>query len=240
MPPPFSVEADGFQVVPPIVGASVIDSLIEGLAELKAQREAGRTQPRSYGARNLLRDCPTVTALAHSHVLKELVLPVLGAAAFPVRALFFDKLTGANWQVGWHQDLSIAVAERMEVPGFTAWSMKQGVTHVQAPAIVLENMLTLRIHLDDCAEDNGPLRVLRGSHNQGRLDVEQIEGWKTAEEVTCLVPKGGALLMRPLLLHASAPAKNPRHRRVIHVEYAANPLPGGLRWFEQAAMGKKP
>jgi ectoine hydroxylase-related dioxygenase (phytanoyl-CoA dioxygenase family) len=48
------------------------------------------------------------------------------------------------------------------------------------------------------------MRVLRGSHKQRRLDDEQIEAWqRTAEEVCCLVPKGGALLMRPLLLHAS-------------------------------------
>jgi hypothetical protein len=235
---PFTVEADGFQVMPPILEATVIDSLIQGLVKLETDQDMGGSRAGSYGARNLLRNCPEVGALAYSHALRRLLFPALGAAAFPVRALFFDKLAGANWQVGWHQDLSIAVTERVEVSGFSGWSVKKGVTHVQAPAIVLENMLTVRIHLDDCAEDNGPLRVLRGSHKQGRLDDEQIEAWKrTAEEVCCLVPKGGALLMRPLLLHASAPAKNPRHRRVIHIEYAANPLPGGLRWFEQAAVG---
>jgi hypothetical protein len=235
---PLTVEADGFQVVAPILETTIIDSLIQGLIKLKTDQDTGGGRAGSYGARNLLRNCPEVGALAHSHALRQLLFPVLGAAAFPVRALFFDKLAGANWQVGWHQDLSIAVAERVEVPGFTGWSVKQGVTHVQPPASILENMLTLRVHLDDCAADNGPLRVLRGSHKQGRLHNEQIEAWKqTAEEVTCLVPKGGALLMRPLLLHASAPAKNPRHRRVIHLEYAANPLPGGLRWFEHAAVG---
>jgi hypothetical protein len=37
--------------------------------------------------------------------------------------------------------------------------------------------------------------------------------------------------MRPLLLHASSPAADPRHRRVIHLEFAAEPLPGGLEWL---------
>ena len=93
------------------------------------------------------------------------------------------------------------------------------------------------VHLDDCDTDNGPLRVLRGSHRHGRLNDDQIEQLKrTSDEVTCLVPAGGALLMRPLLLHASSPAKIPRHRRVIHLEYAAQPLPGPLRWFELAAV----
>ncbi len=237
----FSVPLDGFQVVPPVLGSSVIDSLLEGLAELKEKQDAGGRRARSFGARNLLRDCPPVAALANNRALNELVLPVLGPEAFGVRALFFDKWAGANWQVGWHQDLSIAVAERVEAPELTGWSLKQGVIHVQPPGNVLENMLTLRVHLDDCGEDNGPLRVLRGSHRHGRLNDEQIERWqRTGEAVTCLVQRRGVLLMRPLLMHASSPAKNPRHRRVIHLEYAANPLPCGLRWFEQAVTGSIP
>jgi len=234
MSPSFSIGGDGFQIAPSILQASVIDGLIAGLVKLEANQSTVGTRPKSYGARNLLRNCPAVAALARSQVLRELVAPVLGDAAFPVRALFFDKLAGANWQVGWHQDLSIAVAERMEISGFTGWSVKQGVMHVQPPASVLENMLTLRVHLDDCGEDNGPLRVMCGSHQHGRLTDQQIEQWqRNGEPVTCMVPKGAVLLMRPLLLHASAPAKNPRHRRVIHLEYAADPLPDGLQWFEQ-------
>lgn len=230
----YSIEGDGFQIVQDVLDASAIDVLTAGLAELEAgQYSAGRRTTRP-GARNLLRECPSVAELARSQPLIRLVAPVLGPAAFPVLALFFDKQAGANWQVGWHQDLSIAVAERVEVPGFTGWSAKQGVQHVQPPASVLEKMLTLRVHLDDCDEDNGPLRVLPGSHLHGRLNDQQIEHWQKSEEaITCLVPRGGILLMRPLLLHASAPAKNPRHRRVVHLEYASNPLPGGLRWFEQ-------
>jgi ectoine hydroxylase-related dioxygenase (phytanoyl-CoA dioxygenase family) len=125
------------------------------------------------------------------------------------------------------------VYKRQDVPGFTGWSVKQDVLHVQPPARVLENMLTLRLHLDDCGADNGPLRVLRGSHLRGRLTDEKIEQCKRdCEEVICLVPRGGVLLMRPLLLHASSPAKHPCHRRVVHLEYAADSLPGRLRWFE--------
>ena len=186
-----------------------------------------------HGLRNLLHTCPEVVVLAAD--LRHVVAPVLGAGAFPVRGIFFDKLPDATWEVGWHQDLSIAVAERIEAPGFGGWSVKQGVPHVQPPAAVLERMLTVRVHLDDCGEDNGPLRVLSGSHAHGRLNDEAIEKWKLlGEEVTCLVPQGGAVLLRPLLLHASSSARNPRHRRVIHIEYAAAALPHGLRWFEKA------
>ncbi len=232
---PVSLVADGFQVAPAIFEATIMDSVINALAVLVPHANALHRPSGIYGARNLLRECPAVAALASDPKLLAPVVAVLGPEAFPVRGLFFDKLPGANWEVGWHQDLSIAVAERLETPGFGAWSVKKGVVHVQPPASILENMLTVRVHLDDCGEDNGPLRVLRGSHGHGRLTDEQIEKWKRpGGEVTCIVPKGGVLLMRPLLLHASSPARNPRHRRVIHLEYASAGLPGGLRWFEQA------
>jgi ectoine hydroxylase-related dioxygenase (phytanoyl-CoA dioxygenase family) len=185
-----------------------------------------------HGRRNLLRDVPEVSALAED--LKRVVVPVLGAGAFAVRGIFFDKLPDANWEVNWHQDLSIPVAERIEVPGFNGWSIKQGVPHVQPPARILERMVTVRVHLDDCGTDNGPLRIVSGSHRGGRLDDASTEQWiRDGEQVTCLVPKGGALLMRPLLLHASSRAEKPLHRRVIHLEYASDELPGGLRWFEK-------
>jgi len=217
----FDLKRDGFVILTDVIPASRADALAEALAGLGA----------GYGMRNLLRACPAVAELADD--LKALVAPVLGEGAFAARGIFFDKSPGANWEVGWHQDLSIAVAERIDAPGFGGWSIKRGVPHVQPPVAVLERMLTVRLHLDDCGADNGPLRVLRGSHAHGRLTDEQTERWvQTGDVVACLVPKGGALLMRPLLLHASAPAEAPRHRRVIHLEYAAEPLPHGLRWFE--------
>jgi ectoine hydroxylase-related dioxygenase (phytanoyl-CoA dioxygenase family) len=98
---------------------------------------------------------------------------------------------------------------------------------------VLESMLTVRLHLDDCTVENGPLQVLPGSHSSGILDQANIESLRgTVPSVVCPVPTGGVLLMRPLLLHASSPAILPHHRRVIHIEYAAAQLSGDLEWYE--------
>ena len=193
------------------------------------------------GARNLLRDSETIAALAISDPIKSVADAALGADAFPVRGLFFDKSPDANWKVSWHQDTAIAVAERVETPGFIGWSEKEGVTHVHPPLQVLERMVALRIHLDDCGPDNGPLRVLPGSHRHGKLSDEEIEHWrKTTEELSCCVSQGDVLVMRPLLLHASSPAKSPSHRRVIHLEYACSSLPNGMRWFEQSNRSLPP
>jgi hypothetical protein len=218
----------GFVLVPGIVSDSLQSTVVEGLQSLPHERSTRRG--RTYAARNILA-LPSVCSLAETWPIREIVEPVLGPDAFPVRGILFDKVPGANWHVGWHQDQIIAVAERKEVPGFTAWSVKGGVPHVRPPECVLEKMLTLRIHLDDCTRNNGALCVIPGSHRSGLLEQFEIDALVASRApVVCDAECGTALAMRPLLLHASSPAASPTHRRVVHLEFAAEPLPGGLEW----------
>lgn len=181
----------------------------------------------------MLRDCQPAAELARSDPLRRLIEAALGPAAFPVRGIFFDKTPETNWRVPWHQDLTITVAEQVVTEGFGPWSVKDGVVHVQPPAPLLARMATIRLHLDDCPADNGALRVIPGSHLHGELSATQIEEFtRTRRAVVCEIPRGGVLLLRPLLLHASSPASVPAHRRVLHLEYAAERLPNGLKWTE--------
>jgi len=129
----------------------------------------------------------------------------------------------------------IAVRERVEVKGWGPWSLKAGVTHVRPAAQILDQMVTIRIHLDDCGDGNGPLQVISGSHRQGLLSDTKIQNWSKKEAVSCAVHRGDAILMRPLLLHASSPALHPSHRRVVHLEFAAHELPNGLEWHDRVA-----
>ena len=182
---------------------------------------------------------PAIRELANSAALTSLVNPILGNAARVVRAIYFDKHKDANWKVAWHQDLTIAVREKIEAEGFSAWSIKAGIPHVQPPLSILNNMLTLRVHLDHADENNGALRVLPGTHRHGRLDANQIQRWKETESVvTCSVRRGGVMVMRPLLLHSSLRALEPEHRRVLHFEYSSVELPTGLEWFEESGSAK--
>ena len=184
-----------------------------------------------FGGRNLL-EIPDIAALAASSAVRAMVEPIVGPSARPVRALYFDKTPQANWPVLWHQDLSLALAARHEIEGWGPWTLKGGVPHVQPPPQILDEMLAVRIHLDDCGPDNGPLRVLPATRKMGRLDRNRVsELRRTIVEVACTGTSGSVLLMRPLLLHASSPAKAPAHRRVIHIEFApADLLPPPLSW----------
>ena len=155
-----SLERDGFALAPsgltPDERFALADALESG-SEEGTSRRGGAT----YARRNLASH-PAVVALA-----KRLAPPGLKL----VRAILFDKRDGANWPVPWHQDLSLAVAERTELPGWGPWSVKAGVVHVQPPAEYLEQMLALRLHLDDCPAENGALKVLPGTHLFGRLSA---------------------------------------------------------------------
>ena len=217
----FNVEQHGFAVVSDIVDASTRHELIS------------TTGPCcGAGLRGLLA-LPAVASLASSPALLQLIRPHLAAKPFPVRAIFFDKSPDANWFVTWHQGLTIAVRDRADIPGYGQWSIKEGVPHVQPPAEILEQMLAVRIHLDAADENNGALRVLPGSHTAGCLSESQIVDVRDrVAEVTCVVEAGGAMLMRPLLLHASGRSLNGLHRRVLHIEYAGCELPPELVWKE--------
>ena len=222
-----AIDRGGACAVPSVLDADGVRRLTDSLrggGEPLRRRGGGE-----FGRRNVL-DLPAVAEAAASPGVRAVVGAVLGPRARPVRGLFFDKTPEANWTVPWHQDRSVAVAERRDVPGYGPWSVKAGVVHVQPPTQVLRGMLTVRLHLDDCGPANGPLRMVPGTHRD-LLDPAAIAaaaGRGPAVALTC--GSGDAVVMRPLVLHASSPAAEPGHRRVVHLEFAAGDLPGGLGW----------
>jgi hypothetical protein len=227
------IEQDGFAILENAVDSHTLTAIEKELQHVEIDHRASQRAGKAFGLRNLTTAVPLTRDLSNSKILRSIVEPVLGDSARVVRTIYFDKHKDANWKVAWHQDLTIAVREKVDVEGFRAWSIKAGITHVQPPVAVLEHMLTLRVHLDDTGELNGALRVLPGTHRHGRLDPDQIQYWKQRRNpVTCSVQRGSVVAMRPLLLHSSLPSLNPTHRRVLHFEYAAIDLPAGLEWFE--------
>lgn len=225
------VHVSGFALVRGVIPLSTIVRLRQAADEIVHNPLARTRRGSAYGLRNLLQTMPAARDLATSPEVWAKVCQVLGPDATPVKGILFDKTEQANWAVPWHQDVTIAVKARKAVLGYDAWSEKDGIPHIQPPVEVLQNILAVRIHLDPCPADNGALKVIPGSHAHGRLSDADVDQWKaTVAPVTCVADAGDVLLMRPLLLHSSAAATAPAHRRVIHVEYAAFQLPGGLEW----------
>jgi ectoine hydroxylase-related dioxygenase (phytanoyl-CoA dioxygenase family) len=224
------INRDGFAVVQDVVSLADVQRLTE-LLEAAGRSDGIARRGGILGIRNLLETVPEIVGLARDRRLRNIAEAVLGPDCVAVRGIMFDKTPETNWKVSWHQDLTIAVKHRADVAGFGPWSIKAGVDSVQPPAEILDQMITIRLNLDDCGEDNGPVRVIAGSHQTGRLGASDISSWRArGVEVSTVAPSGAALVMRPLLLHASSPATSPRHRRVVHLDYAIPQLPGGLEW----------
>jgi ectoine hydroxylase-related dioxygenase (phytanoyl-CoA dioxygenase family) len=215
---------NGFERVPSVLTPDEVDLLRHHLNSIQV----------APGHRNLAARIRPVGQLATSPAILGLVESYAGAKPFLVRSIFFDKTEDTNWLVPWHQDITIAVHRRVELAGYGPWTVKEGIPHVQPPRGILESMVTLRLHLDDCDATNGALKVIPRSHRMGKVSADEITAARQeCREVTCSARAGDALLLRPLLLHASPQAASPTHRRVLHLEYATAPLPGGLEWASE-------
>jgi ectoine hydroxylase-related dioxygenase (phytanoyl-CoA dioxygenase family) len=136
------------------------------------------------------------------------------------RSIYFNKSPQNNWSVLWHQDHTLSVQEKFDDPEYSPWSVKEGIHHVQPPIAILNNMVTARLHLDDCNEQNGALKVIPRSHDKGvlgRYDINDII--QRNEPTICSAKKGDLLLIKPLILHSSNSSLNNQARRILHLEF---------------------
>jgi hypothetical protein len=229
------LDEDGFTVLPAAFAAPAVADMVSSLelafaagsADASIRGEGGEV----YAARNVLALWPGADAAWRRSVLPERLGHVLGPQFGLVRVLFFDKPPRQTWALPWHKDLTVAVHDNgLGGAHFSHPTRKAGVPHAEAPLVVLQSMLTVRIHLDDATEENGALKVVPGSHRAGKALVLDVAPPR-------LVPagRGDVLLIRPLVAHCSGKSHpdTRRHRRVLHLEFAASPeLPDGYAWHD--------
>ena len=169
-------------------------------------------------------------ALALHPELRSIASSVLGKPAWVVRANLFAKSAGADWFVPWHQDVTVCVRKRRGHSGFSNWTRKGGVDHAAAPLSVLRRMVALRLHLDACPANAGPLEVLPRTHHAMHDAPARERSILSIPATILTAAQGDVLVMSPLLLHRSCRMDRPMSRRVLHVEFACQALPDPLQW----------
>jgi len=217
------IREHGYGIISDVFSAPELAAASEEVSRVELKRSRA-------GARPVL-SLRTISELAHRNKLLAIARGVLGANALPFRATFFDKSPNSNWLVAWHQDTALPLTAKRETPGWGPWSMKNGVNYAHAPASALEQVLALRIHLDEANETNGPLRVIPGTHRSGVLTDAEIQICVTAfPGVLCVSAAASVIAMRPLVIHSSSKSESDQPRRVLHIEYASMPeIAEGLR-----------
>ena len=223
---------DGFAILPALFTPDQVAALLQAVESAPVSGPNFRRSQEVFAIRDLLGEVPALWPLLVTGQVQALLRQLFPEDCRLVKAIYFDKPAGSNWLVAWHQDLMINVDCRLDRPGYGPWTSKPEGVAVQPPLDVLENMITLRLHLDDCDATNGALKVVPGSHRRGVVPAIELASL-TPAAVTCPVPAGGLMLMKPLLLHASSRSSSQLPRRVMHLEFASVELPAGLAWRER-------
>ncbi len=231
----WNLDRDGFSLLHQAIDTKTIQRLLavfKDVFEEESQSVLARSsRGHVYAARNLIRSIPEVKTVWHVDPMLSVLRDVLGDGLGLVRALFFDKPPERTWNLPWHKDTSIAIKDHSgKSPKFTRPTIKGGVPHVIASDEILRQMLTLRLHLDEVTDENGPLRVIPGSHV-----ASDSSGVGVDHAFTVHAGAGDVLAMRPLLSHASGASfqGTSRHRRILHLEFASSELlPDGYQWHD--------
>lgn len=225
----------GFIIIDDVYTNDEIDNILNVIDSAPVNKDTFRKTADLFAIRQFLKEVPAVQSVIFNAKAVAIINQLFGDTYFATKAIYFDKPAQSNWFVAYHQDLTISVDKRTEFDGFGPWTVKQNQFAVQPPIGILQNNFTIRIHLDDADENNGALKVLPVSNQKGIYRAETID-WSIETETFCPVKKGGIMIMRPLLLHASNRSTNNNPRRVIHIEFSDSQLPEGINWSEKTLL----
>jgi len=231
------LEQKGYSITSKIYNNNEVLQIIQTLESIEENSQSIIKTKELFAIRQLMIVKPELWNIIQNKNLNELITDIGRANCFLTKAIYFDKPKQSNWFVSYHQDLSINVTEKSEVRGYKNWTKKRNQIGVQPPIEVLENIFTIRIHLDDTTKNNGALRVIPKSHMKGIIRTDS-GNYKTEGEVFCELNKGDCMLMKPLTLHASSRTINENKRRVIHLEFSSMALEKPLKWKEKDNLQK--
>ncbi|CAD0220837.1 phytanoyl-CoA dioxygenase family protein [Chryseobacterium sp. D764] len=222
----------GFAVINNVFSQKELEEINHVLQHIDTSKENFRKSEDLFAIRQFLKEVPEIKDLIFNENIQKVVKEIFGEKYFVVKSIYFDKPETSNWYVAYHQDLTISVDKKLDLPDFGPWTTKKNQFAVQPPLNILENIYTVRIHLDDTDENNGALKVVPKSHAKGIYRPETID-WTIETEEICNVEKGGIMIMKPLTLHGSNRTTNGKKRRVIHIEFSDMELPEVLQWSER-------
>ncbi|MBQ0910026.1 phytanoyl-CoA dioxygenase family protein [Flavobacterium sp. F-328] len=229
------INSEGFAIIDKVYSENEIEKIIseiEKVTENETENSTFRKSEDLFAIRQFHKEIPETLNYIFNQNLREIIKSNFGENYFITKSIYFDKPEKSNWFVAYHQDLTISVDKKMEIKNFENWTTKQNQFAVQPPKEILEQNFTIRIHLDKTTKENGALKVLNKSHKKGIIRTENIE-LENEMETICEVEKGGIMIMKPLLFHASNKTTNYERRRVIHIEFSNQNLPNELEWSER-------
>jgi ectoine hydroxylase-related dioxygenase (phytanoyl-CoA dioxygenase family) len=232
------INSEGFAIIEKVYSEIEIEKIISEIKRVTENETENSTFRKSedlFAIRQFHKEIPKTLDIIFNQNLKDIIKLNFGENYFITKSIYFDKPEKSNWFVAYHQDLTISVDKKAEIEGFENWTTKQNQFAVQPPKEILEQNFTLRIHIDKTTKENGALKVLNKTHKKGIVRIENID-FENEIETICEVEKGGIMIMKPLIFHASNKTTNNERRRVIHIEFSNQKLPNELEWSEKLIL----
>lgn len=191
------LEKNGYLTLNDIYSNLEISQIISEIENIELEKDRDGKSTKLFAIRHFFKEVPGTFTCIFNDNLKTIIKKYFGSDFFVVKSIYFDKPLHSNWFVSYHQDLTISVNQKMSISDFKGWTRKKNQFSVQPSISVLENIFTIRIHLDDTDEKNGALKVIPKSHTKGIYRPETIN-WDIEQEVICNVKKGSVMMMKPL------------------------------------------
>lgn len=223
---------NGYHIIENVYSLEEVERIIKIIDKASKDKNTFQSKSDLYAIRQVFKEIPELFTSIFNANFIYIVQHFLGQNYFVVKSIYFDKPPLSNWHVLYHQDLTISVNPKKELDGFAPWTVKKDQFAVQPPLPILENINTIRIHLDDTDSNNGALNIIPTSHKLGIVTDRDI-ALKGKREISCSIRAGGIMLMKPLLFHNSNKTRNEKRRRIIHIEFSSIELPTELSWAER-------
>ena len=232
------LKSEGFTIIDNVYSENEIEKIIseiEKITEIEIENSTFRKSEDLFAIRQFHKEIPETLNIIFNQNLRQIIKLNFGENYFITKSIYFDKPEKSNWFVAYHQDLTISVNKKVDIDNYGNWTTKQNQFAVQPPKEILEQNFTIRIHIDKTTKENGALKVLNKSHRKGIVRTENIK-FENETETICEVEKGGIMIMKPLIFHASNKTTNNERRRVIHIEFSNQKLPNELEWSEKTNL----
>ena len=225
----------GFLIINTIYNISEVKKIINYIENLDSNNPIFRKTDDIFAIRQFIKEFPQIKEIIFNENLKKIINNIGGENCFVIKSIYFDKPEKSNWFVSYHQDLTISVDKKEMIDGYNFWTNKHNQFAVQPTLDILENIFTIRIHLDDTNEENGALKIIEKSHLKSIRRIENMD-LNMEKETFCNVNSGGIMIMKPLLFHSSMRTTNNKKRRVLHIEFSNKELPNKINWSEYSKI----
>ena len=179
---------------------------------------------------SVLETLPDLKTLLINMNLKK-IIESLGEGYSLIRSAYFDNRVSKPEKTVWRQRRRLTFPVKIEGADYSNWQLEGDFFSAEPPARIMQDMVIVRIHLDDSDQNNGELKIFKGSHSQ-ILDHSAIKViTENGLPSNCGILAGGIQILKPFILQSETKRSRSKKNRIIELTFSSSDLPGEDKKF---------